>query len=67
MKRKPGKQQRKIIAAHSPSRKAVQAARTLLAFTRRAIKVGMDKKVFWASRPANLHDELKFFLDVFDA
>jgi len=47
-------------------RAAVSAAKTLLAFVNSQIKREVGKRSFVASHPAKLHDELRFFLEVFE-
>jgi hypothetical protein len=49
-----------------PSPQVKRAVWQLLAFVRTTIKHGMDTTVFSATRPAQLHDELRQFLDAYD-
>lgn len=49
-----------------PSPKIIRAAWTLLKYVREEMKRGMDSDDFSATRPAELHDELVFFLAVYD-
>ena len=49
-----------------PSPQVKRAAWQLFAFVRQEIAAGMQMEAFSVARPAQLHDELRHFLDVFD-
>jgi hypothetical protein len=55
------------MALRRPSPKVLRGAWALLKYVRGEIKRGMDSdEVFSAERPAKIHDELVFFLEVYD-
>lgn len=54
------------MALRRPSPKVLRSAWALLKYVREEMKRGMDSELFVAARPAQLHDELKMFLEVHD-